>query len=191
MTAYAALEKLRAGDTSDETKASFEKTKDNLGYGLLLKKYTPTVTDATEDQIKMAARDTIPKVAPMFWTFRIMVAIAFTILFIFAAAFYYTAKRNIAEKRWLLRLALYSIPLPWIAAEMGWFVAEYGRQPWTISGILPTSLSTSNLSVSSVYFSLAGFIGFYSLLLVAELYLMFKYARLGPQSLHTGNYGKA
>jgi cytochrome d ubiquinol oxidase subunit I len=191
MVAYAALEKLRSGDTSEEIKASFEKHKENLGYGLLLKKYTPTVTDATEDQIKMAARDTIPKVAPMFWTFRIMVAIAFTILFIFAAAFYYTAKRNIAEKRWLLRLALYSIPLPWIAAEMGWFVAEYGRQPWTISGILPTSLSTSNLSVSSVYFSLAGFIGFYSLLLVAELYLMFKYARLGPQSLHTGNYGKA
>jgi cytochrome d ubiquinol oxidase subunit I len=113
------------------------------------------------------------------------------ILFIFAAAFYYTAKRTIAEKRWLLRLALYCIPLPWIAAEMGWIVAEYGRQPWTISGILPTSLSTSNLSASSVYFSLAGFIGFYSLLLVAELYLMFKYARLGPQSLHTGNYGNA
>jgi cytochrome d ubiquinol oxidase subunit I len=191
MNAYAALEKLRAGDTSDETKASFEKTKDNLGYGLLLKKYTPTVTDATEDQIKMAARDTIPKVAPMFWTFRIMVAAGFIILFIFAASFYYTAKRTIAEKRWLLRLALYCIPLPWIAAEMGWIVAEYGRQPWTISGILPTSLSTSNLSASSVYFSLAGFIGFYSLLLVAELYLMFKYARLGPQSLHTGNYGKA
>jgi cytochrome d ubiquinol oxidase subunit I len=162
-----------------------------LGYGLLLKKYTPNVTDATEEQIKMAARDTIPKVAPMFWTFRIMVAAGFMILFIFAAAFYYTAKRTIAEKRWLLRLALYCIPLPWIAAEMGWIVAEYGRQPWTISGILPTSLSTSNLSASSVYFSLAGFIGFYSLLLVAELYLMFKYARLGPQSLHTGNYGNA
>jgi cytochrome d ubiquinol oxidase subunit I len=127
----------------------------------------------------------------MFWTFRIMVAAGFIILFIFAASFYYTAKRTIAEKRWLLRLALYCIPLPWIAAEMGWIVAEYGRQPWTISGILPTSLSTSNLSASSVYFSLAGFIGFYSLLLVAELYLMFKYARLGPQSLHTGNYGKA
>jgi cytochrome bd ubiquinol oxidase subunit I len=191
MTAYAALEKLRAGDASDETRAAFEKSKDKLGYGLLLKKYTQNVTDATDEQIKMAARDTIPHVAPMFWTFRIMVAIAFTILFIFAATFYYTAKRTIAEKKWLLRLALYSIPLPWIAAEMGWIVAEYGRQPWTISGILPTHLSTSNLDVSSVYFSLAGFVGFYTLLLVAELYLMFKYARLGPQSLHTGQYGKA
>lgn len=190
MFAYAALVKLRAGDNSDETRATFEKTKDDLGYGLLLKKYTSKVTDATEEQIKMAARDTIPRVAPMFWTFRIMVAAGFTILFIFVASFYYVAKRNIAEKRWLLKLALYGIPLPWIAAEMGWIVAEYGRQPWTISGILPTNLSTSNLDPSSVYLSLAGFVGFYTLLLVAEMYLMFKYARLGPQCLHTGQYGK-
>jgi cytochrome d ubiquinol oxidase subunit I len=190
MLAYTALEKLRAGDTSDETRAAFENTKRYLGHGLLLKKYTSRVTDATEEQIKMAARDTIPGVAPMFWTFRIMVAAGFMILFIFVASFYYVAKRNIAEKRWLLKLALYSIPLPWIAAEMGWIVAEYGRQPWTICGILPTNLSTSNLDPSSVYFSLAGFIGFYTLLLVAEMYLMFKYARLGPQCLHTGQYGK-
>jgi len=190
MIAYAALEKLRAGDTSADTLAQFEKSKVNLGHGLLLKKYTQKVTDASEEQIKMAARDTIPKVAPMFWSFRIMVGIAFIILFIFSATFYYVAKRTISEKRWLLKLALYSIPLPWIAAELGWIVAEYGRQPWTISGILPTNLSTSNLDASSVYFSLAGFVGFYTLLLVAELYLMFKYARLGPQSLHTGQYGK-
>ena len=190
MLAYAALGKLRSRDTSVETRALFEKTRDNLGYGLLLKKYTQNVTDATEEQIRMAARDTIPRVAPMFWTFRIMVAIGFFILLLFIASFYYTAKRTIAEKRWLLKLVLYSIPLPWIAAEMGWIVAEYGRQPWTISGILPTHLSTSNLEPSSVYLSLAGFIGFYTLLLIAELYLMFKYARLGPQSLHTGQYGK-
>ncbi len=191
MTAYSALEKLRAGDASDETKALFEKYKANLGYGLLLKKYTPDVADATEEQIRMASRDTIPGIAPMFWTFRIMVAISLVILFIISASFYYVAKRSIAEKKWLLKLALYGIPLPWIACEMGWIVAEYGRQPWTISGILPTRLSTSNLDPSSVYFSLAGFVGFYTLLLVAELYLMFKYARLGPQSLHTGQYGKA
>ena len=191
MIAYAALDKLRAGDTSDQTKALFDAHKENLGYGLLLKKYAPNVTDASEAQIKTAAFDTIPRVAPMFWAFRIMVAAGFMILFIFAASFYYVAKRTIAEKKWLLRLALYCIPLPWIAAELGWIVAEYGRQPWTISGILPTSLSTSNLNPSSVYFSLAGFIGFYTLLLVAEMYLMFKYARLGPQSLHTGQYGNA
>ena len=126
----------------------------------------------------------------MFWAFRVMVLLGFYFLFLLGMAFYYTAKRTIADKKWFLRLALYSIPLPWIAAEMGWFVAEYGRQPWIISGILPTNLGTSNLSTGSVYFSFAGFVGFYTLLLIAELYLMFKYARLGPQSLHTGHYGK-
>ncbi len=190
MVAYEALGKLRAGDTSEETRALFEQHRANLGHGLLLKKYTPNVTDATGEQIKMAARDTIPKVAPMFWAFRVMVGIGLFILFLFVASFYYMAKRTIAEQRWLLKLALYGIPLPWIAAEAGWIVAEYGRQPWTISSILPTHLSTSSLEASSVYLSLAGFIGFYTLLLVAELYLMFKYARLGPQSLHTGQYGK-
>jgi len=189
MNAYAALEKLRSGDKSPETLALFEKSKENLGYGLLLKKYTPNVVDATPEQIRMAANDTIPRVAPMFWTFRLMVFLGFWFLTLFAASFYFVAKRTIAEKKTLLKLALYSIPLPWIAAEMGWIVAEYGRQPWTISGILPTQLSPSNLSPSSLYFSLAGFVGFYSLLLVAELYLMFKYARLGPQSLHNGRYG--
>ena len=189
MEAYAALEKLRSGDKSPETMAQFEKTKGDLGYGLLLKKYTPNVVDATPQQINMAANDTIPKIAPLFWTFRIMVALGLWFLILFSLSFYCVAKRTIGENKMLLKLALYSIPLPWMAAELGWFVAEYGRQPWTISGILPTQLSTSSLSPSSLYFSLAGFVGFYSLLLVAELYLMFKYARLGPQSLHNGRYG--
>ena len=91
-------------------------------------------------------------------------------------------------RSWLLKLAVVAIPLPWLAAELGWFVAEYGRQPWTISGILPTRLSSSSLSTGDLYFSLAGFLGFYTLLLIIELYLMFKYARLGPSSLHTGKY---
>ncbi|NNM83283.1 MAG: cytochrome bd-I ubiquinol oxidase subunit CydA, partial [Burkholderiales bacterium] len=189
MIAYGALEKLKSGDQSIDTKATFENTRKDLGYGLLLKKYTPNVVDATDVQVKQAASDTIPRIAPLFLTFRVMVAIGFWILTIFSLTFYFVAKRTIENRKTLLKLALYSIPLPWIAAEMGWFVAEYGRQPWTISGILPTHLSTSSLAPSSLYFSLSGFVGFYTLLLVAELYLMFKYARLGPQSLHTGRYG--
>jgi cytochrome d ubiquinol oxidase subunit I len=87
-----------------------------------------------------------------------------------------------------MKLALWSIPLPWIAAELGWIVAEYGRQPWTISEVLPTQLSTSSVGVGEVLFSLGGFVAFYTALLVVELYLMFKYARLGPSSLGTGRY---
>jgi cytochrome d ubiquinol oxidase subunit I len=127
-------------------------------------------------------------VAPMFWSFRIMVGLGMLFLFIFAASFFFLAIRNLAPQRWLMRLALVCIPLPWIASELGWFVAEYGRQPWTISGVLPTFLSVSSLPVSSVYASLAAFIVFYTGLFVIEMYLMLKYIRLGPGSLGTGRY---
>ncbi len=188
ISAYSALQKLRNGDQSTETKIIFENFKKDLGYGLLLKKYTPNVVDATEAQIKMAAQDTIPKVLPLFFAFRIMVAAGFFMLLVFALSFYFCAKRVAEQKRWLLRLALFSLPLPWIAAETGWFVAEYGRQPWSIAEILPTHLSTSSLSAGDLYFSLAGLIGFYTFLLVIEVYLMIRFARLGPSSLHTGRY---
>jgi cytochrome d ubiquinol oxidase subunit I len=179
---------LRSGQFTEADKAEFNTAKTDLGYGLLLKRYTPNVVDATEEQIKQAARDTIPKIAPLFWSFRIMVGAGFLMLFIFAASFYYCAKRTAGQKRWLLKMALWGIPLPWIAAETGWIVAEYGRQPWSIGEILPTYLSASTLKAGDLYFSLAGFIGFYTLLLVVEMYLMFRYARLGPSSLHTGRY---
>ncbi len=188
MIAYSDLQRLKRGDISEAAVSAFEQSKKDLGYGLLLKKYTPNVVDATEAHIKQAAADTIPNVFVVFWSFRVMVAMGVLMLFIFSAAFYYTAKRNISQKKWLLRLAVYAIPAPWIAAELGWIVAEMGRQPWTISGILPTHLSTSSLAVGDLYFSLAGFMGFYTLLLVIEMFLMFRYARLGPSSLHTGKY---
>ena len=188
MIAYGALQTLRSGDLSDEAKRQFEQHKDDLGYGLLLKRYTPNIVDATEDQIKHAAQHSFPKVAPMFWVFRLMVGAGFYMLFMFIASFYFCARRIADRKRWLLKMALYSIPLPWLAAEAGWFVAEYGRQPWAIGEILPTSLATSSLGAGDLAFSLTGLIGFYTLLLVAEMYLMFKYARLGPSSLHTGRY---
>ena len=186
--AVKALEQLRAKTADDATKAAFEAHKADLGYGLLLKKYTADVSQATPEMIEQAARDSIPKVAPMFWTFRIMVALGFSFALLFALSFWYSAKNTFHEKRWLLRWALWFIPLPWIASEMGWFVAEYGRQPWTIFGILPTHLSTSTLSVSSLHGSIAGFMFFYTGLLIVEMYLMFKYARLGPASLGTGRY---
>ena len=188
MLAYAELQKLRDGDRSEATKQAFETHKDDLGYGLLLKKYTANVVDADAAMIEKAANDTIPRVAPLFWTFRVMVASGFTMLFIFAMAFYYCATRVADQKRWLMRMAVWGIPLPWIAAETGWFVAEFGRQPWTISGILPTHLSVSSVSSEQLWISIGGFALFYTVLLIIEMYLMLKYVRLGPSSLHTGRY---
>jgi cytochrome d ubiquinol oxidase subunit I len=186
MIAYETLQKLRQDHQDAKAKAEFEARKDDLGYGLLLKRYTEKVVDATPEQIEDATRHSIPKVAPMFWTFRGMVLCGVAMLFIFAAAFYFNARQTAHKQRWLLRLAFYGIP--WIASELGWIVAEYGRQPWTIAGILPTHLSTSSVSTGQLYTSLAGFTLFYTVLLVIELFLMTKYVRLGPSSLHTGRY---
>ncbi len=186
--AVKALEQLRAKTADAATRADFEAHKANLGYGLLLKKYSADVALATPEMIAKAARETIPKVAPMFWTFRLMVVLGFAMLALIGLAFWYSMHDTFQNKRWLLRWALWFIPAPWIACEMGWFVAEYGRQPWTIFGVLPTHLSTSALTAGSLYGSLAGFMFFYTGLLVVELYLMFKYARLGPASLGTGRY---
>jgi len=188
MQAYAALQRLKSGDRSVEARADFDRLKADLGYGLLLKKYTTAVVDATPAQIKAAVDDTIPNVATIFWSFRVMVGLGLWFLFVFAAAFVVMARRRLARNRWVMKLALWSIPLPWLAIELGWIVAEYGRQPWTISEVLPTHLSVSSVTLGQIWFSLGGFVAFYSALLAVELYLMFKYARLGPSTLGTGRY---
>src|SRR5271155_5623262 len=68
--------------------------------------------------------------------------------------------------------SLWSLPLPWLAAELGWIVSEYGRQPWAIEGVLPTFLGVSGTDAHNVLASLLGFILFYSSLALADLYLM-------------------
>jgi len=186
--AVAALEALRKDPKDAAVREAFERHRADLGFGLLLKKYVADVRQATPEQIDRAVADTIPRVAPMFWSFRIMVGLGFALLALFGLALYYTVKGTFVEKRWLQWWALAFLPVPWIAAELGWFVAEYGRQPWTIYGVLPTHLSVSTLDVRSLYGSLAGFVGFYTLLAIVEVYLMVRFVRQGPGSLGTGRY---
>lgn len=124
----------------------------------------------------------------MYWSFRLMVGCAIASLLIFLLCAWFSIKNNMVEKKKLLWLSLLAMPLPWIACEAGWFVAEYGRQPWTIYEVLPTDLSVSSLSAGSVLGSLIGFIVLYAVLLVVELWLMVRFAKLGPSSLSTGRY---
>ena len=182
------LEALRKNPSDAGLKARFEERKNDLGFGLLLKKYTQDVSAATPEMIDKAVGDTVPRVSPLFWSFRFMVGLGFVMLALFGLSAWYSVHGSFAERRWLLRAAVWSLPMPWIACELGWFVAEYGRQPWTIYGVLPTHLSVSTLTVNSLYGSIAGFIGFYTILLIVELYLMVKFARQGPGSLGTGRY---
>ncbi len=188
MKAYQLLEELRGGNTNPAVRTAFNDTKQDLGYGMLLKRYTENVTDATEAQIQQATKDSIPRVAPLYFAFRIMVACGVLMLFIIGLSFLSVVRGRIGQKKWLLRAALFGLPLPWIAVEAGWFVAEYGRQPWAIGEVLPTAVATSSLTAGDILFSMGLICGLYTLFLVAEMYLMFKFARLGPSSLKTGRY---
>lgn len=186
--AVIALEALRKNRFDELAKENLKKYGDDLGFGLLLKSYVPDVRQATEADIAHAARETIPRVAPMFWSFRIMVLCGFLMLLLMAVAFYASVKNNFAEKRWLLKWTFWSLPLPWLACEAGWFVAEYGRQPWTVYGVLPTNLSVSSLTAANLWGSIFGFVTLYTILLIVEVYLMVRFSRQGPGSLGTGRY---
>ncbi len=181
MIAYGALLRLRVFQGDAGARAALAAHADDLGYGLLLKRYAPNVFDATPEQIEKAAWDTVPNVPVLFWSFRFMVGIGFFFIAFFALSFWFSAKRVFQKHRWYLRLALLALPLPWISSELGWVVAENGRQPWTIDGVLPTYLSVSSIAPGDVWFSLGGFALFYSLLAIVELFLMVKYIRLGPE----------
>lgn len=180
--AYDALMTIREerDATSAEVRDTFEAHGGNLGYAFLLKRYVDDPREASEEQILQAANDTLPKVAPLFWAFRMMVALGFGFIAVMAYFFWYSSFRGQHYPRWALRCAVAIIPAPWIAAELGWFVAEYGRQPWTVDGILPTALSVSHLSVTDLLLTLAGFMIFYTVLFVVEMGLMLKFIRRGP-----------
>lgn len=185
--AYGLLQKLRDDKKNELLITEFEAVKKDLGYGLLLKRYTENVVDATDEQIEQAVKYSIPRVAPLFWTFRIMVACGFISLIVFVIAVIASSIRK-CRKEWILKLSLYSMPLPWIACETGWFVAEFGRQPWTIAEVLPTFLSASSLTEWDIILSLAGYIILYTLFFIIEMFLMMKFIKLGPSSLHKGRY---
>lgn len=186
--AYQLLEKMKAGDATDEEFANFDKVKNDLGYGMLVKPYTEDMYHVTPEAIQKAVDNSIPQVAPLFWSFRIMVACGGLMLLLFLAAFYQNARRRIGQNRLFLKICMIGLPLPWIAIEAGWFVAEFGRQPWAIGEILPTSLAASSLSVSDIVITLVGMTLLYTIFLIAEVYLMIRFAKQGPSSLGTGRY---
>jgi cytochrome bd ubiquinol oxidase subunit I len=182
LVAYAALEALKADRTNTAARATLEEHADNLGYALLLRKIRPDVQNATEAEIDEAAWSTVPAVSPLFWSFRIMVGLGFFFIALFVVAFWMATLRQLESSRLFLWVALLSLPLPWIAAELGWFVAEVGRQPWVIEGVLPTFLAVSSISAGNVLITLIGFVVFYSTLAIVDVYLMLKAIKAGPES---------
>ncbi|MFQ2093551.1 cytochrome ubiquinol oxidase subunit I [Aeromonas taiwanensis] len=188
MLAHEALEAMRADGSNQAARATFERHRADLGYGLLLTPYAKEIGKADEASIARAVDDSIPQVAPLFWSFRLMVGIGVVLLALFAAAFLQLCRGKLVQSPRLLKALFWSIPLPWIAIEAGWFVAEFGRQPWTISDVLPVSASVSLLQPGQLWFSLIAIFLIYTSLLVVELFLLRHVIRKGPASLQTGRY---
>ena len=92
----------------------------------------------------------------------------------------YSLRNRIQNKKWILKVAVWMIPVPFLANEAGWLVAELGRQPWTVYGVLPTWMSASTHSVGYMVFSLIGFVTLYSIFIAIEMYLMIRAIRIGP-----------
>lgn len=179
VVAYDALDKVKADPTDMAARGQFETVRNDLGYGLLLKRYVEDPRAATPEQIKQAAWSTVPNVPLMFWVFRFMAGIGFLMIGLFGTAFILCTLRK-HETKWFLRLAVLAIPLPWIAIEAGWLLAEVGRQPWAVEGVLPTFLGASSLTVAHLWTTIICFTLLYGALAVVEVGLILRAVKKGP-----------
>ena len=177
--AYGALERIKADPTDVAARGLFELHRNDLGYGLMLKRLVADPRTATPEQVRATAWNTVPDVPVLFWTFRIMAGIGLAMIALFATAFLLCTLRR-HETRWFLWVCVAAIPLPWIAAELGWIVAEYGRQPWAVEGVLPTFLGASSLTVPQLWTTIIGFTLFYGILAVVEVGLILHAIKKGP-----------
>lgn len=184
LTAYSALQTLKDNPKDQAAQKQLKAQQDNLGYALLLKQYVDNPLNATRAQIEKASQDTIPnQTAALFWTFRLMVGSGLLLVALFTTTLVMTMKGTLWNKRWMMWAILACLPLPWLASESGWFVAENGRQPWVIEHILPTFMGASNLSTAQVWISVVGFVLFYTVLAIVAVYLMIKSIRTGPEGM--------
>jgi cytochrome bd ubiquinol oxidase subunit I len=124
--------------------------------------------------------DVIPNVALSFYSFHFMVVLGFLFIMIFSSALYLLFKGTLSKNRWFLWVALLSIPLPYIAGELGWILTEMGRQPWIIQDMMPVSVAVSKISSGSVITTFILFAVLFTVLLISEISIMVKQIQTGP-----------
>jgi len=180
VVAYDAVQTLKVNPADVPARAAFELHKRDLGYALLLKRHIDDPRKASPQLIADTAWDVVPNVPFMFWAFRTMAGIGFAMIALFATAFTLCSLRLHTRTRWFMHLAVWAIPLPWIAIELGWMLAEIGRQPWAIDGVLPTFLAASSLTPAVLITTIIGFTALYGTLAVIEVRLMLKTIAHGP-----------
>jgi cytochrome d ubiquinol oxidase subunit I len=127
--------------------------------------------------------DAIPNVPMVFYSFRIMVILGGFFLLLFIIVWYFSYKKKFEKTRWLQWVCLWSIPLAYITSQAGWIVAEVGRQPWAIQDILPVQAAVSNIDTSSVQLTFFIFLALFTTLLIAELSILIKQIKAGPEKL--------
>jgi cytochrome d ubiquinol oxidase subunit I len=120
-----------------------------------------------------------PPVLITFLSFRAMVGLG--TLMIALAAWAWLSRNRLEQSPTLLRLLPYAIPIPYLAIEAGWIVAEVGRQPWIVYGLMRTAEAVSPVATSQVAFSLVALTVLYALLGAADIAMLTIYARKGPK----------
>lgn len=129
----------------------------------------------------------VPPVRLLYWAFRVMVGLGGYLFLLMAAVLWAERKKRLAEMKWLLRIALLSTPLVYLAGQAGWIVAEVGRQPWTIEGLLPVRAAVSSVSVSAVQTTFFIFVAIFTLFLLIEIRILLKAIQKGPETDNTQN----
>ena len=130
------------------------------------------------------AKQFFPPVAPVFYAFHIMVGLGFWFILVFILAYMSVIKGTFVENRMVQKMALYSIPLPWLAISLGWMTAEIGRQPWTVFGVLPTANSVTPVDLVNVQATFFMFLAAFVILGIAELKMLFTVVKNGPKGAH-------
>jgi cytochrome d ubiquinol oxidase subunit I len=153
---YKAAKKNRDEITAEQSRIALEENFAYFGYGYIKN-----------------SKELIPSVGLTFYAFRIMVLLGGFFILLFTVTLFLSYKNKFGNKRWLQWICLISIPLAYIAGQAGWVVAEVGRQPWAIQDILPVSAAISKLSTSSVQITFFIFLALFTVLLIAELKIMF------------------
>ncbi|MBQ2194700.1 MAG: cytochrome ubiquinol oxidase subunit I, partial [Bacteroidales bacterium] len=169
-TALDALAQYRALKDSDpvaaaEARAVLDENVQYMGYGHLEK-----------------PEDVIPPVGVVFWAFRFMIGLGMLMLLELVVVGWLAWKDKLADKKWLLIAALCSIPLVYICGQAGWVVAEVGRQPWTIQGLLPVNVAISSLSAGAVKTTFFVFLAIFTLFLVIEIRILIGAIKKGPET---------
>lgn len=165
IAAFAAYRKAKADDNEEAAAEAAVVLQDNVayfGYGY--------IKDVNE---------LVPNVPLTFYMFRVMVMLGGYFILFFAVLLFLVYRKNLAEMRWMHWIALFTIPLGYLAGQAGWVVAECGRQPWAIQDMLPTSAAISRLDVGSVQTTFFIFLVLFTVLLIAEIGIMLRTIRKG------------